>query len=57
MARRGEGTALVSKAKGHADEDMMQLGQVREVDRIGNDPADEAADFGRRRVDPAARRN
>ena len=34
--------------------------EFREVDRIGNDAADEAADFGRRRVSPAvidARRN
>ena len=35
-------------------------GRVREVDKLGNDAADEAADFGRRRVSPAvidARRN
>ena len=35
-------------------------GQVRELDRPGNNAADEAADFGRRRVGPAvidARRN
>ena len=35
-------------------------GQVRELDRLGNNSADEAADFGRRRVGPAvidARRN
>ena len=38
----------------------MQAGQVREVDRVGNDTADEAADFGCRRVEQAvtgARRN
>ena len=28
-------------------------GRVREVDRLGNNAADEAADFGRRRVGPA----
>ena len=36
------------------------LGQVRELDKLGNDAADDAADFGRRMVDPAvidARRN
>ena len=35
-------------------------GRVREVDRLGNDAADESADFGRRRVGNAvidARRN
>ena len=34
--------------------------RAREIDRLGNDAADEAADFGRRRVGPAvidARRN
>ena len=43
---------------------MMALlvlhGQVRREDKLGNDAADEAADFGRRRVSPAvidARRN
>ena len=35
-------TVRISKVKGHADEDM-----------VGNDAADEAADFGRRRVGPA----
>ena len=38
------------KVKGHADEVMVVQGRVREVDRIGNNAADEAADFGRRRV-------
>ena len=49
-----------SDFKGHADEGMVLDGRVREVDRLGNDAADEAADFGRRRVSPAvidARRN
>ena len=39
---------------------MVLDGRLREVDRIGNDAADEAADFGRRRVGDAvidARRN
>ena len=39
----------ISKVKGHADEAMVLNGQVREVDRLGNNAADEAADFGRRR--------
>ena len=39
---------------------MVFHGQVRREDKLGNDAADEAADFGRRRVSPAvidARRN
>ena len=57
---RGLDTVRISKVKGHADEGMVLDGRVREVDRLGNDAADEAADFGRRRVSPAvidARRN
>ena len=51
----GLDTVCISKVKGHADE-----GRVREQDRVGNNAADEAVDFGRRRVDHAvidARRN
>ena len=36
--------------KGHASEDMVVDGRVRGLDRLGNEAADEAADFGRRRV-------
>ena len=57
---RGRNTIRVTKVKGHADEGMVSDGRVRELDRIGNNAADEAADFGRRRVGPAvidARRN
>ena len=53
-------TVRISKVKGHADEGMVLDGRVREVDRLGDDAADEAADFGRRRVGNAvidARRN
>ena len=60
IRRRGPDTVKVSKVKGHADEVMVGSGQVREVDRLGNNAADEAADFGRRRVGNAvidARRN
>ena len=35
----------VSKVKGHADDGMVQHGQVRREDRLGNYAADEAADF------------
>ena len=57
---RGVDTYRITKVKGHADEGMVHDGRVREVDRLGNDAADEAADFGRRRVGNAvidARRN
>ena len=57
---RGLGTVRITKVKGHADEGMVLNGRVREVERLGNDAADEAADFGRRRVGNAvidARRN
>ena len=57
---RGPDMVRISKGKGHADEAMVLHGQVWEVDRLGNNAADEAADFGRRRVSNAvidARRN
>ena len=53
-------TARITKVKGHAVEGMVLDGRVKEVDRLGNDAADEAADFVRRRVVNAvidARRN
>ena len=57
---RGLDTVRISKVKGHADQEMVLDGRVRELDRLGNNAADEAADFGRRRVGNAlidARRN
>ena len=57
---RGRDTVRVTKVKGHADESMVSDGRVRELDRLGNNAADEAADFGRRILGPAvidARRN
>ena len=60
IRRRGTDTVRISKVKGHADEIMVRAGQVRDIDRLGNNAADEAADFGRRRVNHAvidARRN
>ena len=47
---RGLNTVRISKVKGHADEAMVRTGAVRGLDKLGNDGADEAADFGRRRV-------
>ena len=60
LQQRGLDTVCVSKVKGHADDGMVLHGHVRREDKLGNDAADEAADFGRRRVSPAvidARRN
>ena len=50
---RGHDTVRVTTVKGHADEGMVFDGRVREIDRLGNNAADEAADFGRRRVGPS----
>ena len=57
---RGCDTVRVTKVRGHADEGMVFDGRVRDFVRIGNNAADEAADFGPRRVGSAvieARRN
>ena len=57
---RGLDTVRITKVKGHADEGMVRDGGVRELDRLGNNAADGAADFGRRRVElpvTEARRN
>ena len=40
----------ITKVKGHAYDDMVAVGWVRVEGRIGNDLADRAAEFGRRRV-------
>ena len=53
LAEQGPDSAQISKVKGHADESMVRDGRVRMLDKIGNDLADPAADFGRRRVPPA----
>ena len=50
---RGPGTTAISKVKGHADEGLVRDGRVRELDKVGNDLADRAADLGRRRVGAA----
>ena len=47
---RGFDTVRISKVKGHANECMVVDGRVRDLDLLGNRAADEAADFGRRRV-------
>ena len=53
LAEQGPDSAQNSKVKGHADESMVRDGRMRMLDKIGNDLADRAADFGRRRVPPA----
>ena len=47
---RGLGTVRISKVRGHADEASVRAGTVCDLDRLKNNGADEAADFGRRRV-------
>ena len=57
---RGEGAVRITKVKGQAEEDLVRRGQIRELDREGNNRAGEAADFGRRWFAPHtiyARRN
>ena len=50
VSERGWGTCAISDVKGHADDEMVRRGRVRQVDKVGSDRADEAADFGRRGV-------
>ena len=51
MVRRGGlETVCISKVKGPADDETVRTGRVRAFDKVGDDLADRAADFGRRRV-------
>ena len=50
---RRRDTVRITKVKGHADEGTVFDGRVRELDRLGNNAADGAADLCRRRVGPA----
>ena len=47
---KGLATARVTEDKGHAYDGAVLEGRVRELDKLGNDAADEAADVGRRRI-------
>ena len=47
---RGVDTVKISKVKGHADDGVVLDGRVQDLDRLGNNAADDPADFGRRRV-------
>ena len=46
---RGEGTVKVSKVKGHATQTMVDNGDARHEDFVGNDGAEKAAYLGRYR--------
>ena len=48
LDKRGPGLTKVSKVKSHSDWELLDSGHA--PDKIGNDRADDAADFGRRRV-------
>ena len=50
VRQRGADTVRLSKNKGHVDDEIVRTGSVRAVDKVGNDLADRAADYGRRRV-------
>ena len=50
LCLRGLDTVRISEVKGHADEALVRAGGARDFDLLGNNGADEAADFGRRRV-------
>ena len=41
----------ITEVKGHADDEMVRMGVVEQVDKDGNDQADSAADLGRKHVD------
>ena len=60
IERRRKDTVRITQVEGHADEEIVRGEQVRELDRVLNNRADEAPDFGRRGADPGfidARRN
>ena len=48
--QRSVRSVKISEVEGHADDDMVAVGRVRVEDIVGNDLADRAADFARRRV-------
>ena len=50
IRKRRSDTVQITKVKGHADDDMVRTGRVRALGKAGNDLADKAADFGRRRL-------
>ena len=53
LSLRGFDTVQVSKVKGHATRAMVDIGDVRLEDLVGNNGADAAADLGRLRQQDA----
>ena len=53
LSLRGFDTVKVSKVKGHATRAMVDSGDVRLEDLVGNNGADAAADLGRLRQQDA----
>ena len=50
LCLRGLDTVRISRVKGYAGEPFVRAGEARDLDRLGDNGADEAADFDRRRV-------
>ena len=48
LSKRGLNTIRITKVEGHAGDERVPLGAVKQVDKDGNDRADQAADQGRR---------
>ena len=46
IRQRGPSSAIITKVKGHATEEMVQQGKVKQEEKRGNDWADAAADEG-----------
>ena len=46
VCAKGPKSVETRKAKGHATDEMVATGTVRQADKDGNDHADEAAGFG-----------
>ena len=44
LSKRGLNTIRLTKILGHADDEMVRLRAAKQVDKDGNDRADEAAD-------------
>ena len=54
LCLRGTDTDKVSKVEGHATRAMVDDGDVRLEDLVGNNGADAAADLGRLRQQPSS---
>ena len=54
IKEKGPQTVKITKVKGHATDEMVAEGKVREEDKEGNDKADKAADKGAEETDNIA---